>query len=110
MQGSKNQQPYNLQGSMLDISGIDEFCTDDPHLKGEEVFGSTKQKLDLPLGAEEQSHRPNKVNFLHLCGSGSVTRACVAYKPVIDEGHESDVYEIIPPRSYSSFYIICINL
>jgi hypothetical protein len=33
------------------------------HLEGKEIFGSTKQKLDLPLGDDGNSHRPDKVNF-----------------------------------------------
>ena len=27
------------------------------------MFGSMKRKLDLPLGSEHDSHRPDKVNF-----------------------------------------------
>jgi len=34
-----------------------------PHLEGEEVFGSSKSKFDLPIGSDGDSHRPNKVNF-----------------------------------------------
>ena len=34
-----------------------------PHLEGEEVFGSTKRKLDVPIGDAGDSHRPDKVNF-----------------------------------------------
>jgi hypothetical protein len=34
------------------------------HLEGEEIFGSTKRKLDLPPSDDGDSHRPNKVNFL----------------------------------------------
>jgi hypothetical protein len=34
-----------------------------PHLEGEEIFGSTKRKLDLPPGDDGDSHRPDKVNF-----------------------------------------------
>jgi hypothetical protein len=33
------------------------------HLEGEEIFGSTKRKLDLPPGDDGDSHRPDKVNF-----------------------------------------------
>jgi len=32
-------------------------------LKGEEIFGSTKRKLDIPIGDAGDSHRPDKVNF-----------------------------------------------
>jgi hypothetical protein len=34
-----------------------------PHLEGEEIFGSTKRKLDLPPGDDGDSHRPDKGNF-----------------------------------------------
>jgi hypothetical protein len=34
-----------------------------PHLEGKEIFGSTKHKLDLLLGDDGDSHRPDKVNF-----------------------------------------------
>jgi len=34
-----------------------------PHLEGEEIFGSTKRKLDVPIGNCGDSHRPDKVNF-----------------------------------------------
>jgi hypothetical protein len=33
------------------------------HLEGEEIFGSTKRKLDLPPGDDGDFHRPDKVNF-----------------------------------------------
>jgi hypothetical protein len=33
------------------------------HLEGKEIFGSMKRKLDLPLGDDGESHRPDKVNF-----------------------------------------------
>jgi hypothetical protein len=32
--------------------------------KGQELFGSTKQMLDLLLGFDSDYHRPNKVNYL----------------------------------------------
>jgi hypothetical protein len=35
-----------------------------PHLEGEEIFGSTKQKLNLLLGDNGDSLRPDKVNFI----------------------------------------------
>ena len=39
------------------------WCTRIPHFEGEEVFGSTAQKLNLPLGSQFDSHRPEKINF-----------------------------------------------
>jgi len=34
-----------------------------PHLEGEEIFGNTKQKLDVPIDDAGDSHRPDKLNF-----------------------------------------------
>ncbi len=36
------------------------------HSKGEEVFESTKCKVDLPLGSKTNSHWHDQVNFFHL--------------------------------------------
>jgi hypothetical protein len=35
------------------------------HLKGEEVFGSTKWHVDCPFYANNDLHRLNRVNFFH---------------------------------------------
>ena len=35
----KTGDPKVLQEPMLDMPGADEFCTQDPHMVGEEVFG-----------------------------------------------------------------------
>jgi hypothetical protein len=48
---------------MAKLPGAELFCTREPHLTGEEVFGSQKCKADVPLGFEGESHRPDKVNF-----------------------------------------------
>ena len=34
-----------------------------PHLEGEEIFGSTKRRFDVPIGDVGDLHRPDKVNF-----------------------------------------------
>ena len=34
-----------------------------PHLEGKEIFGNTKQKLDLLPSDDGDSHRPDKINF-----------------------------------------------
>jgi hypothetical protein len=39
------------------------FYTRGPHLAGEEVFGSQKRKVNVPLGFEGESHQPDKMNF-----------------------------------------------
>jgi hypothetical protein len=35
------------------------------HFEGEEVFGSSKQKENLPLGLEEDSHSHDSMNLFH---------------------------------------------
>jgi hypothetical protein len=52
-----------LNDAMAKLTGIELFCTREPHLAGEEVFGSQKRKADVPLGFEGESHLPDKVNF-----------------------------------------------
>jgi hypothetical protein len=42
------------------------FCVHVLHMEGEEVFGSQKHKLDMPLGDKQESHKPNRVNFTCL--------------------------------------------
>jgi hypothetical protein len=46
-----------------ELPGVEVATTRIPHLEGEEIFGSTKRKLDLPPGDDGDSHRPDKVNF-----------------------------------------------
>src|SRR6202048_502896 len=45
------------------MPGADQWCTRKPQLEGEEVFGTTKRKLDLPPGSEHDSTRPAKVSL-----------------------------------------------
>jgi hypothetical protein len=45
------------------LPGVEVATTRIPHLEGEEIFGSTKRKLDLLLGDDGDSHRLDKVNF-----------------------------------------------
>ena len=51
--------------ALSEMPGAEDVCTRVPHLEGEELFGSVKRKLDLPIGSEGDSHRPDKVNFSH---------------------------------------------
>jgi len=45
------------------LSRIEGVGTKAPHLKGEEIFGSTKRKLDIPIGDVGDSHRPKQSQF-----------------------------------------------
>ena len=55
--------PKVLNIAIANLPGAEVFCTREPHLVGEEVFGSQKRKADVPLGFEGESHRLDKVNF-----------------------------------------------
>ena len=67
--------PKILNVAIANLPGAEVFCTRNPHLAGEEVFGSQKRKADVPLGYEGESHRPNKVNFSRPRIATRLTRA-----------------------------------
>ena len=55
--------PKVLNIALAKSPGAEIFCTCAPHMASEEVFGFQKQKADVPLSFEGESHRPDKVNF-----------------------------------------------
>jgi hypothetical protein len=55
--------PKKIEEALSQLLGVEVATTRIPHLEGEEIFGSTKHKLDLPPGDDGDSHRPDKVNF-----------------------------------------------
>jgi hypothetical protein len=55
--------PKKIEEALNQLLGVEVATTRIPHLEGEEIFGSTKRKLDLLLGDDGDSHRPDKVNF-----------------------------------------------
>jgi hypothetical protein len=55
--------PKKIEEALNQLPWVEVATTRIPHLEGEEIFGSTKRKLDLPLGDDGDSHRPDKVNF-----------------------------------------------
>jgi hypothetical protein len=59
----RSGNPKALNVAMAKMPGVEEFCTREPHFEGEEVFGSQKCKVDIPLGSEHESHKPDRVNF-----------------------------------------------
>ena len=78
------------------MPGADEFCTRDPHLEGEEVFGSQKRKLDTTIGADDKTHRPDTFNFSRPRAAKRITRARVSPLPAIVEERDPDVVEVVP--------------
>ena len=63
----------------------DEFCTRDPYNEGAEVFGSQKQKPDTPIGVDEDSYRPDTINFSQPRSPKRVTRSHATTLPTIIE-------------------------
>ena len=60
---SRMSNPSKIARLVDDVSVIAGVNTLVPHLEGERVFRSAKQKLDLPLGDETDSHRHDCVNY-----------------------------------------------
>ena len=48
---------------MAKLLGVELFCTRVPHMASKEVFGSQKQKANVPLSFEGESQQSNKINF-----------------------------------------------
>jgi hypothetical protein len=59
----RSSDPKKIEEALSQLPGMEVATTRIPHLQGEEIFGSTKRKLDLPLRNDGDSHRPDKVNF-----------------------------------------------
>jgi hypothetical protein len=59
----RSGDPKKIEEALSQLLGVEVATTRIPHLEGKEIFGNTKRKLDLPLGADGDSHRPDKVNF-----------------------------------------------
>jgi hypothetical protein len=59
----RSGDPKKIEEALSQLPGVEVATTRIPHLEGEEIFGSTKRKLDLPPGDDGDSHRLDKVNF-----------------------------------------------
>jgi hypothetical protein len=55
----RSGNPEKVIAAMESMPSAEEWCTRSPHFEGEEIFGSSKRKLDLPFGSESDSHRPD---------------------------------------------------
>ena len=84
-----SSNPNRFKAVMEMMSGAREFCTHEPHLEGEEVFGSIKQKFDLPLGSEYNSYKPDKLNFSHLLIKRRLTKVHINSGTFNDNCEES---------------------
>ena len=59
----RSRDPKKIAEALNRLPEAEGVGTRVPHLEGEETFGSTKRKLDVPIGDAGDSHRPNKINF-----------------------------------------------
>jgi hypothetical protein len=59
----RSGDPKKIEEVLSQLLGVEVATTRIPHLEGEEIFSSMKQKLDFPLGDDGDSHRPDKINF-----------------------------------------------
>jgi hypothetical protein len=55
--------PKKIVDALSQILWVEGVKTCISHLKGKEIFGSTKRKLDLSRGSNGDFHRPDKVKF-----------------------------------------------
>ena len=59
----RSRDPKKIAEALNTLPGAEGVETKIPHLEGEETFGSTKRKLDVPIGDVGDSHRSDKINF-----------------------------------------------
>ena len=59
----RSGDPKKIAEALNTLPGAMGVGTRIPHLEREETFGSTKRKLDVPIGDAGDSHRPDKINF-----------------------------------------------
>ena len=76
--------------------GVDEFCTRNRHHERVEVFGSQKRKSDIPIKADDETHRPDTINFFRPHLVKRVTRARAPTLSTIVEEVETSVEQVQP--------------
>ena len=88
----RSGDPKKIVEVLNTLLGAEGVGTRIPHLKGEETFGSTKRKLDVPIGDTGGSHRPNKINF-------SQPRMRTRSTPSVSQSSGSKGEQVQPNRS-----------
>ena len=89
--------PQVLQKVLLEFEGVHEYCNRSPHLEGAEVFGLQKRKPDTPIGADDETHRPDTINFSRPRVTQRTTRSQASHLPTIVEESSPSVLEGPPP-------------
>ena len=88
--------PGITQSALLGMPGVDDFCTQNPHHEGVKVFGSQKRKPDIPIGANNETHRLDTINFSWPHPLKRVTKARAATLPTIVDEVEPCTEQIQP--------------
>ena len=84
----RSGDPKKIAEALNTLPGAEGVGTRIPHLEGEEIFGSTKRKLDVrKFGDAGDSHRPDKINFSQPCLRMRSTR--IVCQLVGDVGEEA---------------------
>ena len=93
------------------MPGADEFCTRDPHHEGAEVFGSQKWKPYTSIGAKEDSHRLDTVNFSWPHPPKRITRSHASTLPTIVEGMEGSTEQVhaSPPSGTDIYHVTVVQ-
>ena len=89
----RSGDPKKIAQALNTLPEVEGVGTKVPHLEGEETFGSTKRKLDVPIRDAGDSHRPDKINFSQPRVRTRSTR--IVSQPSEDEGEED---RTIPSR------------
>ena len=90
------------------MPGANDFCTRDPHHDETEVFGFQKQKRNILIGVDDETHRPDTINFSWPHLVKRVTRARAAILPIIIEEVKTSK-EQVPPFPPARIDVCCIT-
>ena len=88
--------PSSLTKAVMDYPGAEKLCTRDAHLEGAEEFGSRKRKADVPIGDDDETHRPDTVSYSRPRIGRRVTRAHAGNLSTIQEEDEDEEQPTIP--------------
>ena len=94
---SRTGYPAILEKVLLDFEDVDKFCTRSFHLEDAEVFGSQKRKPDIPIGADDETNRPDIFNFSCPSLAQRTTSSHASPLPTIVEESSPSVLEVPPP-------------
>ena len=99
-----------IQFALLGMLGADEFYIRDPNHEGMEVFGSQKQKPDISIGADKETHRSETIYFSwpHLIKRITRARATTLLNIVKEIETSAKQVQPLPPTGTNVRYITTI--